>query len=213
MNKLICMAFAALSAVLAVAAGGESEDGVFVFTQPDESSFWHTATNNVIELPIWCPDGATSAALSVRGVKYARTYENLAAGTFVLTLPPPDSPEKENVYDLTLTFDDGTVRTARLGLVSSYGAEAEGTTRCVFDESGDEWKGFTGKAVLPVPAGTTALSVNGETVETGLDGAAGWFALKANRDGSEIPLVLATDGSEWSASVLGVPYGFLLLLR
>ena len=34
----------------------------------------------------------------------------------------------ENVYDLTLTFDDGTVRTAKLGLIQGLSPDSEGAS-------------------------------------------------------------------------------------
>ena len=180
MRKLMLMGFAVMALVVTAKADGESANGTFVLTDPDRTSFWHTATNNVIELPIWYPAGATSASLDVRGIRFGKACEGITAQTFTLTLPKHVDPSAENVYDLTLTFDDGTVRTAKLGLVMAYGVCGEGRTRCVFDTAGAEWSQFAGKAVFPVPHGTRSLSVNGETVDAGLDGAQGWYAVRAN---------------------------------
>lgn len=85
----------------------------FVFLRPETSSFWHTATNSTLTLPIYYPIGATRAALTVSGVKYSYST-NLPANTaeFDLELPAPTSPQSENVYDLTLAFDNGASRTA-----------------------------------------------------------------------------------------------------
>ena len=107
------------ASLLAVASPGteiESEE-TFVFLRPETSSFWNTATNSTMSLPIDYPNGATKATLEVKGVGYDKTYSDITADSYEIELPVPDSPQTENVYDLKLTFDDGTVRTAKLGLI------------------------------------------------------------------------------------------------
>ena len=116
------------ASMLSVAFGAKelTSERTFVFLRPETSSFWHTAKGNSVTVPIDCPDGATSATLEVAGVGYEKTYGNLPGGSFTFTLPTADSPSTENVYDLTLTFDDGTVRTAKLGLIQGLSPDAEG---------------------------------------------------------------------------------------
>jgi hypothetical protein len=42
--------------------------------------------------------------------------------------------------------------------------------------------------VLPVPKGTKTLTVSGDAIETGLDGAAGWLALGPYAHGTLVPV-------------------------
>ena len=187
----------------------------FVFLRPETSSFWHTATNNTLTLPIDYPLGATRATLTVSGVKYSYST-NLPASTaeFDLELPAPTSPQTENVYDLTLTFDNGASRTARLGLVQGLSPDSEGTTRCLAPAEGRVWNTVRKQAVLPIPYGATSLSVEvgGETTVTELDGSQGWFALRAP-NGKEFSLSLLGDGFSHAASLFGLNDGTMVIFQ
>ena len=197
------------ASLLSVATPGEeiTSEPTFVFLRPETSSFWNTATNSTMTLPIDYPTGATRATLTVNGDKYAKSYANITNDSFDLELPPPTSFEKENVYDLVLTFDDGTVRTAKLGLIQGLSPDAEGTTRCLAPAEGSVWNAVKKRAVMPIPHGTTSftISINGGTVtnvNTGLNGAQGWYALRlANGDSASLSLV--ADGINYMATLLG----------
>jgi len=204
------------ASLLSVAAPGTeiTSEPTFVFLRPETSSFWHTATNSTMTLPIDYPTGATKATLAVSGVGYAtKTYPNLTDSSFELELPVPDSPQAENVYDLTLTFDEGTVRTAKLGLIQGLAPDAEGSTRCLAPAEGKVWNTIKKRAVMPIPYGTTSftVSVNGrQTVNgTGLDGAQGWYALKP-AGGDNVSLSLVVDGINYVATLIGQGDGFLV---
>lgn len=163
---------------LAVRAETECESAkAIVFVNPDTTSFWRTAAGNKVELPVRYPEGATSATLSVVADGYEKVYENVAEGEFELGLPAATDAASENVYDLTLAFDDGTVRTARIGVIRGVQSGAEGVTRCNLPLGTSRGQGVRGRTVIPVPYGTETLCVDGEDVETGLDGAQGWYAL------------------------------------
>ena len=107
-RKVAALAGAAFLAVSASAAVVSSEP-TFVFLRPETSSFWNTATNSTMTLPIDYPSGATKATLTVSGVDYSRVYPDIAApqASIEIDLPMPDSPQAENVYELSLTFDNG----------------------------------------------------------------------------------------------------------
>ncbi len=188
---------------LAVGAAEMTSEPTFVFLRPETSSFWHTATNNTMTVPIDLPANATSARLYVSGVAYNMIYDGLSGGEFTFTLPPADSDETENVYDLALEFDDAakTVRTAKLGLVRGLSPDAEGVTRCLAPASGRIWAKKPERAVLPIPYGTTSFKVNGVETPTGLDGAQGWFALPIKS--GETSLSLVANEVEYAASVFG----------
>ena len=199
---------------LAVGATELESEPTFVFLRPETSSFWHTATNNTMTVPVDFPAGATSARLYVSGVRYTRTYDNIAKGEFTFELPPAESDDSENVYDLALQFNDGanTVRTAKLGLIKGLSPDAEGTTRCLAPASGNLWGKASKKAVLPIPYGTTSLSVNGVETPTGLDGAQGWYALRI-KPGELYSLSLIANEVTYAASILGGGAGMMIIMR
>ena len=208
------------AALLALYASGEEKtsDPTFIFLCPETSSFWNTATNSTMEVPIDYPYSATKATLSVSGPGYGvHTYANLTANSFTLNLPPPNSPEAENVYDLVLTFDDGTVQRARLGLVQGLSPDAEGVTRCLAPAGSPAWGHVKRRAVMPIPYGTESftMSINGAAplaVDTGLGGAQGWYALRP-ASGTSVTLSLSADGENYVATLLGLDNGFTLMVK
>ena len=145
-NTMIARKMATLvgAAMVSVAVPAEelTSEPTFVFLRPETSSFWNTATNSTMTVPIDYPRGARAATLSVRGLGYEQTYAGITEATFTFELPAPTSPETENVYDLTLAFDDAaaTVRTAKLGLVQGLSPDAEGTTRCLAPATAKVWR-------------------------------------------------------------------------
>ena len=131
---------ASLLACAANAASEVSSASSFIYVDTAESPFWRTATNNVVELSIDFPAGASSASLSVTGAYgYSMTTNNLAEGLFTLALPAATSPETEDVYDLVLTFNDGTVREASFGVIAGLTDHPEGTTRCIQSSTSVRW--------------------------------------------------------------------------
>ena len=208
-RRAALLAFASLAAAAAFAAADETLSApACVYLDPARSFLWATATNNTLTLPVVFPKGATSATLSVTGVRYAATYEGVAAGDFTLTLPKADSPESENVYSLTLTFDDGTVRTAKLGLVEGFEAGASARARVRVPKGSAKWRNVWRRAVLPVPYGVTGFSVSVEgrdsITASGLDGSAGWFAVSVPSGRTAALAMEDADGTAFEASLLGL---------
>ena len=212
-RKVAALAGAAVLTVSAPAAKLSSEP-TFVFLRPETSSFWNTATNSTMTLPIDYPNGATKATLTVNGVGYNRVYPDLTADSIEIDLPVPDSPKTENVYELTLAFDNGAPsRTAKLGLIKGLDSGAKGSTRCIAPAEGKVWSRATDRAVLPIPYGTTSFTVNGVEHDTGLDGAQGWYALSPIERGETITLSCLADGVSYAASILGGGNGFMLIYK
>jgi len=212
-RKVAALAGAAVLTVSAPAAKLSSEP-TFVFLRPETSSFWNTATNSTMTLPIDYPSGATKATLTVNGVGYMRVYPNLTASSIEIDLPVPDSPKTENVYELSLTFDNGAPpRTAKLGLIQGLDSGAKGSTRCIAPAQGKVWSTATGRAVLPIPYGTTSFTVNGVEHDTGLGGAQGWYALSPIEPGETITLSCLADGVSYAASILGGGTGFMMIYK
>ena len=216
-NMIMARKVAALAgaAVLTVSAPGAklSSEPTFIFLRPETSSFWNTATNSTMTLPIDFPSGATRASLRVTGLGYSALYDNIVADVFELTLPPPDSPKTENVYDLVLTFDDGTERRAKLGLIQGLDSGGRGRTRCLAPANGNLWNGVRKRAVLPIPYGMTSFTVNGVAVDPDLGGAQGWYALGPLSNGETCSLSLMADGVNYVANLLGTAGGFFFVVK
>ena len=203
-------------AALASFADGPVSDPACVYLRPEASFFWHTATNSTLTLPVEFPAGSTTADLTVSGVAYHVSYPGITTNEFLLELPPATSPETENVYDLTLVFDNGLARHARLGLVRSFAAGSEGTTRCIAPFGSARWRKVDRCAVMPIPFGVTSFLLQfedgSEVSDTGLDGAAGWYALAFSRHKSASLAMTDADGAEWTAALNGVA-GTVVQLR
>ncbi len=192
----------ALGMALALGATAETEvmsGGDFIFLNAKTSSYWHTATNATLALPVEFPAGVSSATLTVSGLRYSATYASITTSPFILTLPPATSTATENVYDLALDFGNGVVRTAKLGLIRGYDASTVALTRCLAPKEQRKWGWVKGRrAVFPIPYGKTSFTVCGVVTDTGLGGDQGWFALDVP-GGQTIPLTL----DELSATLFG----------
>ncbi len=217
-RKMATLVGAAMVSVAVPAETIESEP-TFVFLRPETSSFWNTATNNMMTVPIDYPAGAKKATLQVSGLGYSCSYANITGPEYTFDLPAATSPETENVYDLTLSFynenDDPVAepRTAKLGLVQGLSPDAEGTTRCLAPSGSKVWNRVKGRAVLPIPYGMTSFKINGQETDTGLEGAQGWYALGKIDPNESVSLSMTADGKEYMASLLGGGAGFMLIVK
>ena len=196
------------------ALASDTGDALLLFKE--SGSFWHTATNSTLTVPLDFKDGATSATLTVRGSTYMRVYEGITTSEFTFSLPPADDIEHEDVYSLSLVFDNGTELTARLGLPCGIKPGAEGSTRCMPERSA-RWPNTYGNGLIPVPADTTALSVDGSPVtdETpGFTGAQGWLALGEVEKGTTVDVALSESGQTTQRTLIGaIIEGFMMIFR
>ena len=220
MRRMVIFAAALLAVFASIAEGEKSSDEAFVFLKPEELSFWHTATNNSFMVPVLFPRGATSATIGITGgAGYSSTTpviteESLdARGEYRIDLPAASGPETENVYTLTLEFNDGTVRTARIGVISGVELGGSGVTRCLAPKDGRKWSVRGDRAVVPIPYGTTSLSVGGATVETGMDGEQGWYFLSLPPPGLPLALSLETDSARYDTELVGKGFGSMFIFR
>ena len=204
---------AAASPCILQASSDRSNQEV-VFLNADATSFWRTATNRVIKVPVDMPVLATSAKLTVCGVKYVREYSIASSGDFEIDLPAADSIYSENVYELTLAFNDGTVQRAKLGLVQGYSDSAgEGASTRVLAPKGDaKWNIVKKRAVMPIPYGTASLSVNGTEVEDAAANAQGWYALTA-ASGDTATVSLQANGVLHESSLAIYGLGPFVIIR
>ena len=216
MQRIILSVVAMLPFTVVLAASEMMSARMFVHVRPELSSFWRTATNNVVELPVDMPRTATTATLHVEGSGYERTYSGLSGGICRLELPEASSPDRENVYRLTLSFDDGTERTAVLGVIEGVRSADEGcSSRCRLSGEGLTWKKAASRCVIPVPYGTSSISVQGASaaaVSAELDGAQGWYALAAGGHG-DLSVEATLPDSAMSAGVLVCNPGCVMVLR
>ena len=194
--------------VLSVAAYAAESAASFVFVNPDTSSFWRTARSRSVTVPVDFPEEATTATLSVAGVGYSASYEIAAPGPYTFQLPEAATPAEENTYSLVLSFDRGESKTARLSLIAGQENGGAGYTRCVSQSNRSWGKSKSQQMTLPVPFGTTSLVVNGDSVDTGLDGAQGFFTLS----GLPASMNLTVSGTTYHADVVRMP-GFLLFFH
>ncbi|MBQ6914744.1 MAG: hypothetical protein IJQ65_03415 [Kiritimatiellae bacterium] len=194
--------------VLSAAAYAAESAASFVFVNPDTSSFWRTARSQSVTVPVDFPEEATTATLSVAGVGYSASYEIAAPGPYTFQLPEAATLAEENTYSLVLSFDRGESKTARLSVINGLEAGAAGSTRCVSQSNRSWGKSKSQQMTLPVPFGTTSLVVNGDSVDTGLDGAQGFFTLS----GLPASMSLAVSGTTYHADVVRMP-GFLLFFH
>lgn len=213
--KTLSAGLIAACAAFSVYASDRSAPAL-VYLRPETSSFWHTATNSTMTLPVDFPFGASSATLTITGAfGYSQTISDITTSSVTVTLPEATMSENaaatEDVYDFTLEFNDGTVKTAKLGLISGLG-EGRGTTRCFAPASGSAWEKVKGQVAIPIPYGMTSFEINGTPTDTGLDGAQGWYALKLKSDISAA-LSGIVGGNSWSALLKGAATGFFLILR
>ena len=202
--------FAAMVLAMVVAACASD-----VFLLPDSNILWRTAPAADFEVPVFLPAGASSAMLVVTGNGYRREYAGLADGMFPLSLPAADSADAENVYDLTLSFnnDAGTTYHAKLAVVqgAASGGAAEAFVRA---EDSHKWPMVATKtALLPIPAGVDAISVNGQAVDASLWQSSGWLPFSAQVGATHD--ILLTGGSLTLAEAVlyGIPTGFKFILK
>ena len=203
------------AALLSRASG--TSNGTLVYLRPEMSSFWHTATNRTIDLPVDFPSSAAKATLTVTGAfGYTQEISDITTPSVTVTLPAADhsidKPATEDVFDLSLSFDDGTVRTARLGLISGLGADGEGATRCLAPATDRGWAKVNGSVAIPIPYGMKTFEIGGVSTNTGLNGAQGWFPLKL-RGRTEATLTGIVGEDLYSATLSGVAVGFSVIIR
>ncbi|MBO5940721.1 MAG: hypothetical protein J6R18_05965 [Kiritimatiellae bacterium] len=211
--------FSAIIFQMAISFGTERKSAdTVVYLRPETSQFWSTATNSTIALPIDFPNGAEYATLEVSGLGYYRSFRIDAPSDYILQFPEPDSPQTENVYDLKLTYDNGIVRTARLGCVLSYSSTARARTRCILSSEASEWSKIKYRSVIQIPYGMTEFGyqVNGGetiTVDTGSGNIASWHAFGPVKRGDQVALSAVIGDAVYDAFLFGWGEGFFLHIR
>ena len=203
-KNLIC-AFAASLGAMCFASDTSEAAGVFV--DPDASLLWRTAPSSSVNIPIEYPPMASSVDISVKGVRYSASFPGVTAATQAITLPAPAKDSDENVYEVTLGFNDGTTNKCAFALVRSQSAGASCPVKLT---SAARWSRISAKKVMVIPAGQS-LSIDDEAVSTGMGGAWGWFACPRLVTG-EHEFVLSGDGDVSRTMEFVVP-GIVINMR
>lgn len=164
-----------------------------IYANAQESLLWHTSSFGGTTLRWDKPEGATNATITIEGDNYRRTWTGLTGESLEVSLPDADGTN-EDVYTMTIAFDDGTVKTAYLGAVTGCGSNGSAISPRARLSSTPEWPRFQKKAVMAIPFGARALTVNDEPVP-GLDGSAGWRLLKSAGGDTDVELSLTLDGA------------------
>ena len=201
--RVVCDAVAApaRSEPVTLATATAAAEGAVVL-RPEASPFWRTVSATApVTVPVDWPAGAASATCVLTAYGHAvasasaTRVGNESGTTLSFELPVPTVPDEERVYAAELTFTDGndvalpsdTTQRAQLAVVLGQGNGAAVDVRA---PDGEQWGKYKGSHVtLPVDAGVSSLSIDGVSVDPGLDGAVGWYGTIL-RTGTH---VLATD--------------------
>ena len=195
-KTMLKRALAGVFAIPAIALGSDISDPTPVLVDVDSFYMWRTATGGTMRVEWTFPLNATVAHLAVTGRTVKVSMPNIRTEYADVELPTPTSAKEEDVLDLTLSFNDGTVTNALLGLVRGRADDGGVTTptACRASTNSAAWRRAAKRFVVPVPKGAETVSVAGESVDTGLGGAAGWLALGPYASGATVP-VSADDAS------------------
>ena len=169
--------------------------GAIIQLDSRSTVLWRTVkTGETATFSIDWPSGAASAELNLYsrgrlafGPYVVQRNGDFSGGYVDVEIPLPSSQDDERVYEAVLSFKDsggapiaGATQTERFAAVMG-GGNARPTVVCS-DETAKPWsekvKRIARYVVFQIPDPGKTLYVDGVAVETGLDGAAGWFETK-----------------------------------
>ena len=201
---LNCMLFSALS-------GAFAADCATALVTVDEkaSCLWTTVTAAQMPVSLEWPSGATRASVLVDGIE-AAVCETAGTPSVNVQFVRPSESKGEKVVTLSVRYLNGgtllaeksvklglVVGTANDDLVSVRAESSRAFAKCRFES-----------VVLPIPTGTTELTVDGTPLTDFTS--AGWCQWCV-RSGSHV-LCLMADDAVWERMVWG-PTGFMLIFR
>ena len=207
-----CRAAFPLAALLAsVAAYGITSSPVHIYVDPSQYYLWNTVTGSTVRLQWNRPPAADYADLLVEGYKLRLEQKKITDEWTDVTLPELTETKDEDVLRLTLSFNDGTQLSTTLGRVCgiSSGGNAMQPVRCLMSTNGIPWQQSRRHYVITVPAGTETLTLDGDTVETGLDGFAGYYAAGQFPSATWHRFAIADD----EVDIYSAPVGMSLTIR
>ena len=210
---------AALLATGSASAASATSVPCVTWMRPEASLIWKTVTEIPVPISVDWPTGAASARLTAAsGLRTlaVETIDDRSVSLYNLVLDCPRSESEECIVSLTLDFLDagGSVIEAesRVASVAMVRGTCGSTFRCIAaGDSSRKWASVKdGNAVLPVPDGTSSMTLDGSPL--GIGTAPGWLWL-ASLDVGSHTLSKTTDESECVQAILYVSGGSLLMLR
>ena len=211
-TALLAIAAATCAALWAAAEPAVSQPATF-FANAPESYLWHSIPSGATTVHWDMPETAQSATVTIEGANYSSVQSGLTGESCVLSIPRA-SASKEDVFKVTLAFDDGsTPQVAYLGAETGLGTSGRATASKVKLETASNWGTFQDYAAIAVLPGATSLTVNGEPLPD-LDGNAGWRLLRYRRV-SQYAIAMNGNGAEYplQASVTGFAGGTFMILN
>lgn len=197
--------------VAAVSYGAISEPQM-IFVDPDASLIWKTLTSERAEVPLFWPESAVSAKLTVSSGTAVRSVFDLTPPTSLVRVIDglPSDALAEAVCDLVLEFFDAnsqrlSTEVARLGFVRG----TNGASFAFIPEGDATWGNVGRTAVLPIPDGTESVTVNGAEV-AGYQ-SPGWMGVRFRSGTTRVE----ARGVDWlaSADLIRDPVGLMLFVR
>ena len=205
--------FLTLAFAVALRADAAESAPEKVYLNAAESLLWHTAPSGAFMVRWSRPPSAATATLTVSGAKYRAVYPDVASEEMELSLPLVSALREENVYSLTLDFDDGSSQTALLGAVTGVGIGGTDVSVPLRSRNVASWTRFSDRAVVPVAPGASSLTVNGVEVDPALDGSATWRLVKFCRGTSDYELAMTVGEDVYSAALVGKGSGLCIVVR
>jgi len=196
--------------------------GVSIVTDPSVSMHWRTLPGREVPLEWSWPARAVSAKLTVSDssdVKEVVFDSETTTYTWVVNAADV-IPAKEKVFDLKLEFfaaehaageaiPTETLEAHSLGFVG--GVNGGATELRAAGKEGSNWERACSRCpVLPVLAGTTSLSVDGETIETPF--APGW-AQTARLSSSHASRLQLSADEEYAEDIYGRLSGMVIFVK
>lgn len=208
---LACLA-AAVCAVLPSAVRAAESQPLTIFANAPESYLWHSIPAGDTTVYWDMPETAHTATITIEGAHYRAIQSGLTGESYVLSLPRAANA-REDVFKVTLAFDDGSSQTAYLGAVTGLGTAGTATSPRVKLETASTWAAFQDYAAIALLQGATALTVNGAPLPD-LDGNVGWRLVK-HSGASQYDIAMTLDGetNPLLASVTGFAGGTMIVLR
>ena len=233
MNKSSVAAIVSAAAVVAGAgSSGATSAPIQVDTSPGGSQHWHMVFTRDVALRWDWNAAATHAELEISGMdgSFTTNFTSVVSNCQWRAFSP-DMPSAEDVYDLKMTFYNGSdvvvgVLTSRLAVVTA----AFGRTVVVPATAASAWTKVRGNVVIPYDAGWAAADAGaangriviakagGMTQTNALSGAAGHFGWKLkNSDWGcgtfNLALTFRGTESEWDATLMRSADGTILGVR
>ncbi len=225
-------ALTAAAVMMGVGTTGATSVPIQIDTSPGFSRHWHTVFTNEVGLKWDWSAGATHAELEINGMtgSFSTNFTGITSN-YLWRAFTTSSPSVEDVYDLRLTFYNGSdavvgALTSRLAVVKA----AFGKTAVIPSTTSRGWITVRDNAVIPYDAGWAAATADaassrlviakvGGTVQTNaLADAAGYYGWKLKHGdwgygAFNLALTFPSTEGEWNATVNYLPNGSLIGIR